>query len=142
MDARPVYLIPDGDGGWLRTSPATQDRLFRLELERSGNKLRKISQLLKWWKHARELPLPIRSFYIDMLLCSGGGGSAVGKTYGSCLKDFFNSHGGRGSCAAFERRRLDCSFSRRLGLWLRPALDDGGETVQGGLQVGNLRTCG
>lgn len=30
-----------------------------------------------------------RSFYVDMLLCSSGVGSAVGKTYGICLKDFF-----------------------------------------------------
>lgn len=86
---RPVYLIPDGDGAWLRTSPATHDRLFEMEQERSGNKLRRISQLLKWWKHARETPLPIRSFYIDLLLCSHGGGGTVGKTYGACLKDFF-----------------------------------------------------
>jgi hypothetical protein len=88
-DGRPVYLIPDGEGAWLRTSPATHDRLFETEQERSGNKLRRISQLLKWWKHARETPLPIRSFYIDMLLCSNGGGGTVGKTYGACLKDFF-----------------------------------------------------
>lgn len=88
-DSRPVYLIPDGDGGLLRTSPATHDRRFQQEQMRSGNKLRKISQLLKWWKHARETPLPIRSFYIDMLLCSSGVGSGVGKTYGACLKDYF-----------------------------------------------------
>lgn len=86
---RPVYLIPDGDGGWLRTSPAAHDRRFQLEQERSGNKLRKISQLLKWWKHSRESSLPIRSFYIDMLLCTSGVGTGVGKTYGTCLKDFF-----------------------------------------------------
>ncbi|SDM44114.1 nucleotidyltransferase [Polaromonas sp. JS666] len=89
VGGRPVYLIPDGDGGWLRTSPATHDRQFQVQQTRSGNKLRKVSQLLKWWKHARENPLPIRSFYIDMLLCSGDVGVGVGKTYGTCLKDFF-----------------------------------------------------
>jgi len=89
VGGRPVYLIPDGEGGWLRTSPATHDRQFQVQQARSGNKLRKVSQLLKWWKHARENPLPIRSFYIDMLLCGSGVGVGVGKTYGTCLKDFF-----------------------------------------------------
>lgn len=87
--ARPVFQIPDGQGGWLRTSPETHDRHFEIHQERSGNRLRKVSQLLKWWKHARTQPLPIRSFYIDMLLCTGGLGAPVGKTYGGCLEDFF-----------------------------------------------------
>lgn len=86
---RPVYLIPDGDGGWLRTSPATHDRHFQIHQNRSGNKLRKVSQLIKWWRHARESSLPIRSFYIDMVLSSGLIDFGVGKTYAICLKDFF-----------------------------------------------------
>lgn len=87
-DQRPVFLIPDGAGGWMRTSPQTHDLHFHLAHERSGNKLRRVSQLLKWWKHAREQPLPIRSFYIDMLLCSTDV-AGVAKSYGTCLKDFF-----------------------------------------------------
>lgn len=42
----------------------------------------------KWWKHARASSLPIRSFYVDMVLsvndtCTGA------KTYGQCLYEFF-----------------------------------------------------
>lgn len=87
--SRPVYQIPDGEGGWLRTSPETHDRHFAIHQERSGNRLRKVSQLLKWWKHARSQSLPIRSFYIDLVLCGDGLGAPVGRTYGACLQDFF-----------------------------------------------------
>lgn len=87
--SRPIYQIPDGNGGWLRTSPEIHDRHFEIHQGRSGNRLRKVSQLLKWWKHARSQPLPIRSFYIDMVLCSEGLGAPVGRTYGGCLEDFF-----------------------------------------------------
>lgn len=85
---RPVYIIPDGDGGWLKTSPAVHDRLFSQAHERSGNKLCRASQLIKWWKFGRQRSIPISSFYTDMLLaeqdiCVGA------KTYGQCLKDFF-----------------------------------------------------
>jgi hypothetical protein len=89
QDGRPVFLIPDGTGEWLRTSPQVHDRKFQIMQERSGNKLRKVSQLLKWWKHAREEPLPIRSFYIDMFLCTTDVAVGVGKSYGTCLKDVF-----------------------------------------------------
>lgn len=89
QNGRPVFVIPDGTGEWLRTSPQVHDRQFQIMQERSGNKLRKVSQLLKWWKHGRAQPLPIRSFYIDMLLCSSDVAIGVGKSYGTCLRDVF-----------------------------------------------------
>ncbi|MDZ5455796.1 nucleotidyltransferase domain-containing protein [Azohydromonas lata] len=86
--ARPVFLIPNGSGGWFETSPQVHDQYFAQAQERSGNKLRKVAQLVKWWKHARSTSLPIRSFYTDIVLsaysiCVGA------KTYGQCLHDFF-----------------------------------------------------
>ncbi|TWO70026.1 nucleotidyltransferase [Caenimonas sedimenti] len=87
-ESRPVYLIPDGTGGWLRTSPQAHDQYFEVAHERSGRKLRRVSQLLKWWKHGREQALPIRSFYIDMVLASTDV-AGVARTYGTCLRDFF-----------------------------------------------------
>jgi len=85
---RPVYLIPDGAGGWFETSPQVHDRYFAAAQLASGNKLRKVSQLIKAWKHARAVSLPIRSFYTDMVLATSG--VCVGaKTYGQCLHDFF-----------------------------------------------------
>ncbi|WP_377157802.1 nucleotidyltransferase [Roseateles sp. UC29_93] len=85
---RPVYLIPDGAGGWFETSPQIHDRFFAAAQLASGNKLRKVSQLVKAWKHARAGSLPIRSFYADMVLAASG--VCVGaKMYGQCLHDFF-----------------------------------------------------
>jgi hypothetical protein len=86
---RPVFLIPDGSGGWLETSPQVHDRYFARAQEASGNKLRKVSQLIKWWKHARATPVPIGSFYSDMVLSAKS--ICVGvKTYGQCLYEFFD----------------------------------------------------
>ena len=81
---RPVYLIPDGGGGWLETSPEVHDRFFAAADERSKGKLRKVAQLVKWWKHSRESAIPIQSFHIDMLLASSD--ICVGvKPYTHCL---------------------------------------------------------
>lgn len=97
---RPVYLIPDGDSGWLKTSPAVHDRLFAQAQLRSGNKLCRVSQLLKWWKFGRQQPISISSFYTDMVLADQE--ICVGvKTYGQCLKDFFG-HLVASECADLE----------------------------------------
>jgi len=96
----PVYLIPDGAGGWFETSPQVHDRYFAAAQLASGNKLRKVSQLIKAWKHARAVSLPIRSFYTDMVLASSG--VCVGaKTYGQCLHDFF-AVVSRGACGYLQ----------------------------------------
>ena len=87
---RPVFLIPDGAGAWLETSPHTHDRYFLQAQTASGNKLRKVSQLVKWWKHGRAAPMPIRSFYADMVLSATGVCVGV-KTYGQCLYEFFRT---------------------------------------------------
>jgi hypothetical protein len=85
---RPVFLIPDGKGGWFETSPQAHDRYFQQAHERSGKKLAKVSQLLKWWKHARSSSPPIKSFYVDMVLAASGV-CVPAKTYAKCLDDFF-----------------------------------------------------
>jgi predicted nucleotidyltransferase len=118
---RPVYLIPDGDGGWFETSPQAHDRYFAAAQLASGNKLRKVSQLIKAWKHARTASLPIRSFYTDMVLAASG--VCVGaKSYGQCLQDFFDvlSRGGCGylqdPCGIAGRIAATDTEAQRLAL--------------------------
>lgn len=107
--ARPVFQIPDGRGGWLETSPQVHDRYFAQAREASGNKLRKVSQLIKWWKHARASSLPIGSFYVDMVLSERRVCTGV-KTYGQCLFEFFDALAAS-RCAAL----LDpCGISGRI----------------------------
>ncbi|WP_416761853.1 SMODS domain-containing nucleotidyltransferase [Roseateles sp. So40a] len=86
--ARPVFLIPDGLNGWFETSPHAHDHYFAQAQAASGNKVRKVSQLIKWWKYARAKPLPLGSFYSDMVLASSKICS-IGKSHGQCLHDFF-----------------------------------------------------
>lgn len=86
--ARPIFIIPDGEGGWLETSPEAHDSYFAKSEEKSGGKLKRLIQLIKWWKFAREQPIPIQSFYLDLLLASSD--ICVGvKPYTYCLYEAF-----------------------------------------------------
>lgn len=85
---RPVYLIPDSDGDWLETSPEQHNRFFQRADERSGGKLRRVSQLIKGWRFARVPPYALSSFYTDLLLATTDIASGA-KTYSECLRDFF-----------------------------------------------------
>jgi hypothetical protein len=85
---RPVYLIPDGYDSWVETSPETHNAYFAGAAERSGQKLRKVVQLLKWWKYSRSQPIPVEAFHIDILLAANDVCSGV-KSYGQCLVDAF-----------------------------------------------------
>jgi predicted nucleotidyltransferase len=107
---RPVFLIPDGSGSWIETSPQVHDRYFAAAQHASGNKLRKVSQLIKWWKHGRATSLPIRSFYADMVLSAYGICSGP-KTYGQCLLEFFQVLE-KTRCAALAD---PCGISGRIG---------------------------
>lgn len=69
---QPLYVIPDGDGGWLATSPDAQKRYLSDEDARSGGKLRRVVQIMKWWAQARANPLPLRSIHLEMLVASEG----------------------------------------------------------------------
>jgi hypothetical protein len=83
-----VYGIPDGAGGWSETSPEAHDSYFASAVKKSGNKLNRVIQLLKWWKFAREQPIPIQSFHLDLLLASSD--VCVGaKPYTHCLYEAF-----------------------------------------------------
>jgi hypothetical protein len=86
---RPMYLIPGNAEEWISTSPETHDLIFKNADERSGGKLKRVARLLKAWKHGRQTPVPLPSFYTDILLATTDVASGV-KTYGQCLRDFFS----------------------------------------------------
>ena len=85
---RPAYFIPDGQGNWMETSPEAHDRFFAAADERSGGKLKKVVQLLKWWKFSRAQEFPIQSFHVDMLMASSDVCVGV-KPYTHCLYQAF-----------------------------------------------------
>lgn len=86
--SRPLYVIPDGSGGWIETSPEAHNRFFEVAVLRSNGKLRKLIQLLKWWKYSRTQPVPIQSFHLDLLLADNRACVGV-KPYTHCLYEAF-----------------------------------------------------
>lgn len=93
----PVYLIPDGYDGWIEASPEIHNKLILLANERSGSKLLKVIQLLKWWAACRTNRIPIQSFHIEMLLATANICSGI-MSYAQCLHDAFKLLAERECC--------------------------------------------
>lgn len=84
----PTFLIPDGAGGWMQTSPTNHTRYVNSANERSGGKLAKTIQLVKHWRSCREPAVPLASVYLDIVLASSD--CCLGpKSYARCLYDAF-----------------------------------------------------
>jgi hypothetical protein len=88
-DQYPVYSILGQGYRWIETSPERHNALFSNSNARCNAKLRAISQLVKVWRYAHAPPLGISGLYVDMLLATSDLGTGV-KSYGQCMKDFFN----------------------------------------------------
>ena len=64
----PIYVIPDGTGGWLKSSPLAHNQFFRRADADAAGRLTRAARILKWWKYSRAAPIPVSSFYLDMAL--------------------------------------------------------------------------
>ena len=80
----PMYAIPDGRSDWMKTSPAQHNAFIRREDEASRGKLRRVAQLIKFWRECRSPRIPLSSFHIEMVLASEGVCRGV-KSYGECV---------------------------------------------------------
>lgn len=85
---RPVYLIPDGDGGWMSTSPEAHAQFITQAHVPSGGKFPACIQLMKYWRECRSPSVPIRSFHLELLFASEATFSQVG-SYQNCLFEAF-----------------------------------------------------
>jgi hypothetical protein len=82
----PLYLIPNGDGEWMQTGPEIHGKFINDEHERSRGKLKRVIQVLKFWRACRVPHIPMSSFHLELLLASEG--TCVGvKSYWQCLFD-------------------------------------------------------
>ena len=72
INSRPQYLIPDGNGDWMPTSPESHNLYIQKANERSGGKLKRLAQILKFWRQCSSTRLAMSSFHIEMLLASTG----------------------------------------------------------------------
>jgi hypothetical protein len=84
----PIYLIPDGEGEYIETSPQRQNSYIKTQDERMGGKLRRTIQLLKFWRENRSPRVPLHSFHLEILLASSGV-CAGQKPLGRCVYESF-----------------------------------------------------
>lgn len=89
FDRVPVYRIPDGSGGWMNTSPMRHNAYLTKADENSGGKLKRVAQLVKFWRFTRAPAIPLSSFHVELLLACEG--TCVGvKGYSAVLDDAFD----------------------------------------------------
>ena len=86
----PVYLMPDGSGGWMQTCPSLYDAYVAQANGQSGGKLIYVTQLMKFWRECRNPRIPISSFHIEMVLASEEVCKGV-KSYSVCMLELLRS---------------------------------------------------
>jgi hypothetical protein len=68
INGHPAYRIPDGDGGWIASSPVAHKQYVQDVDNQLGNQLKPLIQLVKAWKYYNNLP--IKSFYLELFIAS------------------------------------------------------------------------
>jgi len=63
-ESKNVYDIPDGSGGWMRSSPSLHNSYVTAENNRLGKRLKPLIRFLKAWKYYCNVP--ISSFYLEL----------------------------------------------------------------------------
>jgi hypothetical protein len=82
----PIFIIPDGNGGWLETSPLAHNKFIKDADAASSRKLTRTAKLIKYWRYCREPRIPLNSFHVELLLadeniCAGA------KSYAVCFNN-------------------------------------------------------
>jgi hypothetical protein len=89
-DGWPLYYMPDGSGGWMKTSPGKHNKCINDADAASGGMLKRTAQLMKFWRECRSPRIPLSSFHIEMVLASEK--ICVGvKSYADCIKELLQS---------------------------------------------------
>lgn len=76
-DGWPLYYMPDGSGGWMKSSPGRHNKHLKDADVRSRGQMKNIARLIKFWRECRTPRVPISSFHIEMLLAAEGIGVGV-----------------------------------------------------------------
>jgi predicted nucleotidyltransferase len=84
----PLYLVPNGQGDWMATSPELHNRYIARADAQSGGKLKNVAKMIKYWRTCRVSEIPLSSFHVELLMAGTGICSGV-KTYGHCLFELF-----------------------------------------------------
>ena len=82
----PIFIIPDGNGGWLETSPLAHNKFIKDADAASSRKLTRTAKLIKYWRYCREPRIPLNSFHVELLLADDN--ICVGaKSYAMCFNN-------------------------------------------------------
>lgn len=65
QDDRPFYLMPDGQGGWMRTNPRLDAAIADLLQEDHCKLFRKVVKLLKYW-NSEQLGGAMNSYFVEL----------------------------------------------------------------------------
>lgn len=98
---RPVFAIPDGNGGWLPTSPAAHGDYITREDERARWKLGPTARLVKFWRYCRAQHVPLQSFHVELVLAQEGICTGP-RSYSSCLTAAFTTLAHRSGTALVD----------------------------------------
>jgi hypothetical protein len=84
----PVYVIPDGDGGWLESAPQAHNNYIIAANTRSGGNCAERSSCSSIERNARTPSIPMSSIHLELVL-AGTNVCAGAKGYSVCLRDCF-----------------------------------------------------
>jgi hypothetical protein len=90
LPARPAFLIPNGEGDWMLTSPEAHNQYIGDADRRSGGKLKFVVQMVKFWRDCRTPAYPLFSFHLELLLATDDICAGV-MSYQECLREVFRS---------------------------------------------------
>jgi predicted nucleotidyltransferase len=96
----PLFLIPDGSGDWIMTSPSSHNRYIAEGDHRAGGKLKYAAQLFKFWRTSRRIVVPISGFHTELLMAAQGTCDGA-RSYSLILRDLLVSLANR-DCAALR----------------------------------------
>lgn len=82
----PLYAIPDGQNGWMQTSPGAHNKFIGDAEARSGGKLKYVSQAFKVWRDARVGGVPISAFHAELVLANEGLADGA-RSYSAVFRD-------------------------------------------------------
>lgn len=68
----PIFIIPDGAGGWLETSPDAQLKALKSADESADGKLSAAIRLMKWWMFSRSTWIPLDSAHLEAVAVKAG----------------------------------------------------------------------
>ena len=96
----PVFWIPDGTRGWMKTSPSSHNRYLRDADQQARGHLRAIAMMFRFWRTTRSTPVPISGFHVELMLASRQLSLGV-RTYSGKFRDLLVELSNR-ECAALN----------------------------------------